>query len=360
MPHYFGKKKLLPKKRELSELDTNFSFDEDMFDEDFWLSAEPKRVRMNTLEREGICFKSIWDINVMVNEDSTPPSEAQVIAEHNNKEDTFLFPKEASEDIDESWGYDSYHAPAALVEGRHDGVDLDQAVASNTDILKDAMGQCEIVSFHHEKEPGMITLEVDSSDAAAMLGPTSSTASFIHHPYTPASHLHPSQMYSPTLDEMHPSFPSSPAYTQMHQPLPVSNEMHQPSPVTNEMHQPLYDASRVWQPYAVVAKKSKPPVQKRVGRPERLTPLRITEVPMKGSALLSPPELRKLKYRRMRDLNNEASKKCRQKRKEKQSVVEVECQREEEKNTALMQKLEEMESEVANWRWKCKDIRHGI
>merc|ERR1719350_1919397 len=94
------------------------------------------------------------------------------------------------------------------------------------------------------------------------------------------------------------------------------------------MHQTLSDASHVWQPSAVVAKKSKPPVQKRVGRPERLTPLRITEVPMKGSVLLSPSELRKLKYRRMRDLNNEASKKCRQKRKEKQSVVELECQKE--------------------------------
>ena len=86
MPHYFGKKKLLPKKREKSELDINFSLDEDMFDEDedFWMSAEPKHVRMNTLEKEGICFQSIWDINVMVNEDSTPPSEAQVIAMTNS------------------------------------------------------------------------------------------------------------------------------------------------------------------------------------------------------------------------------------------------------------------------------------
>ena len=62
---------------------------------------------------------------------------------------------------------------------------------------------------------------------------------------------------------------------------------------------------------------------------------------------LAPEELKKLKYRRMRDLNNEASKKCRMNRKQKLNVKEQECQEEEEKYKMLTEKLQPMELEAA-------------
>ena len=108
-----------------------------------------------------------------------------------------------------------------------------------------------------------------------------------------------------------------------------------------------------------MVKKSKPPLQKKVGRPERETPLKITEVPMKGSVLLTPQQVRCLKYRRMRDLNNEASKKCRQRRRMKQGKKEQVCQEEEERNMLLRIRLEEIETEVEEWRIRCKYILYG-
>ena len=108
--------------------------------------------------------------------------------------------------------------------------------------------------------------------------------------------------------------------------------------------------------FTVAARKLKKPTNKKVGRPERQTPLEITEVPRAGSVSVTPSEMRKLKYRRMRDLNNEASKKCRRNRKQKLNVKEQECQEEEEKYKMLKEKLQQMEFETASWRMKCKDI----
>ena len=84
--------------------------------------------------------------------------------------------------------------------------------------------------------------------------------------------------------------------------------------------------------------------------------MEITEVPRAGSVSVTPEEMRKLKYRRMRDLNNEASKKCRRNRKQKMSTKEQECQEEEEKHKMLKEKLQQMELEASGWRVKCKDI----
>merc|ERR1712228_1111241 len=53
-----------------------------------------------------------------------------------------------------------------------------------------------------------------------------------------------------------------------------------------------------------------------------------------------------LKYRRMRDLNNEASKKCRKKRKEILLAKEDECREEEEKNKRLREKLQILQDKV--------------
>ena len=71
---------------------------------------------------------------------------------------------------------------------------------------------------------------------------------------------------------------------------------------------------------------------------------------------LAPEELKKLKYRRMRDLNNEASKKCRKRSNQKLSGKEQEYQEEEEKNRMLKDQLQEIESKVVKWRLKSKGI----
>ena len=84
--------------------------------------------------------------------------------------------------------------------------------------------------------------------------------------------------------------------------------------------------------------------------------MKIKKVPRVGSESLAPEELKKLKYRRMRDLNNEASRKCRNNRNQKMSAKEQEYQEEEEKNRMLKDQLQEIESKVAKWRLKSKGI----
>ena len=105
-----------------------------------------------------------------------------------------------------------------------------------------------------------------------------------------------------------------------------------------------------------VATEAETSTMRKVGRPERQTPLKITKVPRAGSVSLAPAELKELKYRRMRDLNNEASKKCRRNRKQKMNAKEQECQEGEEKYKMLTEKLQQKELESASWRMKCKDI----
>ena len=61
----------------------------------------------------------------------------------------------------------------------------------------------------------------------------------------------------------------------------------------------------------------KPKTGKPVGRPERKTRLEITKITKDQLKVLPKEKLNDLKYRRMRDLNNESSKKCRQNRKQK-------------------------------------------
>jgi len=56
------------------------------------------------------------------------------------------------------------------------------------------------------------------------------------------------------------------------------------------------------------------------------------------------------KYRRMRDQNNEASRRCRLNRKRKKKEMEEECQLLEERNEFLKQQLAEMDAEVKNWK----------
>jgi len=339
-----GQKKLLPKKPIGKEFDTNFDYDDNMldisFDENLWMSGEPQLERENpTTNGEENCFQHIWDINVMVSQDSAPPSEAQLIAE--SPDNTFDFPKDASEEFDDNWGQGSYHAPAALVEGRQDTLELEERVSSS-DIVKYALGQCDIAGFD-QMEDDIITLEVDNDTAATMFD------------QVPAATTH-------TFLQQSPQTTSAPAYSLLQPLQPVDGQIFSTSTPPPSQTDHIPQSSSPASPSHIsttIARKSKPVMQKRVGRPERKTPRMITEVPMKGSALLSQSELRNLKYRRMRDLNNEASKKCRQKRKEKLSVMEQACQEEDLKNKMLRQKLEEMESQVADWKLKCKGFLCG-
>merc|ERR1719195_2222430 len=82
--------------------------------------------------------------------------------------------------------------------------------------------------------------------------------------------------------------------------------------------------------------------RKKVGRPARGKPIEVTQIPTALREKLSEVELTSLKYRRMRDLNNEASRKCRENRKRKAATADVEMEREMEKNRQLKATLEKM------------------
>eukprot|EP00088_Acartia_fossae_P043815 TRINITY_DN4627_c0_g1_i2.p1 TRINITY_DN4627_c0_g1~~TRINITY_DN4627_c0_g1_i2.p1 ORF type:complete len:580 (+),score=183.11 TRINITY_DN4627_c0_g1_i2:618-2357(+) len=66
------------------------------------------------------------------------------------------------------------------------------------------------------------------------------------------------------------------------------------------------------------------------------------------TGLLSDDDITKMKYRRMRDLNNEASKRCRENRKLKFAALCEEGDREFKRNQELKTKLSEMEREAAS------------
>jgi len=89
-------------------------------------------------------------------------------------------------------------------------------------------------------------------------------------------------------------------------------------------------------------------MKKKPGRPEREGPYNIPPIPTRNARVgMSEEELQGLKYRRMRELNNQASKACRAKRKNKQQAMEEELVVEQEKNLRLRQQLENMEEKYA-------------
>jgi len=59
---------------------------------------------------------------------------------------------------------------------------------------------------------------------------------------------------------------------------------------------------------------------------------------------LTDSEMTELRYRRMRDLNNEASKRCREKRKQKFNEMEKELQMQIQRNSLLQTKLKRIEA----------------
>jgi len=90
--------------------------------------------------------------------------------------------------------------------------------------------------------------------------------------------------------------------------------------------------------------KKEPVIRKKtVGRPARQEPITITEVPEIG---LTKEQRQALKYRRMRDLNNEASRKCRKARKAKANKAEALLDEEQNKNENLRAKKQKMEADI--------------
>jgi len=90
--------------------------------------------------------------------------------------------------------------------------------------------------------------------------------------------------------------------------------------------------------------------RKKVGRPTELTPIKVTEIPSEGK--LSVQELRALKYRRTRDLNNKASRRFREKKKKEDQDTQAELTELRARHSVLQQKCADMEAEVAMWRTK--------
>jgi hypothetical protein len=85
-----------------------------------------------------------------------------------------------------------------------------------------------------------------------------------------------------------------------------------------------------------------------VGRPARQEPYTVAAKP--DTSNLTKEEAQALKYRRMRDLNNIASKNCRQNKKLKQAEKDAEVTRLQQENSALKQKMYKMEQMVARYK----------
>ena len=91
------------------------------------------------------------------------------------------------------------------------------------------------------------------------------------------------------------------------------------------------------------------------GRPALNTPHTITSLP-DNPASLSSSELEQTKWRRMRDLNNESSRRCRARRKAKQQELEeVELPQLQEKNAELREILKDTEKEFQELRQQAAD-----
>ena len=121
---------------------------------------------------------------------------------------------------------------------------------------------------------------------------------------------------------------------------------------TSRARQPVYARKSTLHSVKKTSMKKKP------GRPEREGPYKITQLPSRNAMSgMTEEEIQGLKYRRMRELNNQASKACRAKRKNKQQSMEEELVLEQEKNLRLRQKLETMQKEYAQYKKLAGDAK---
>jgi len=80
----------------------------------------------------------------------------------------------------------------------------------------------------------------------------------------------------------------------------------------------------------------------------RTEPITVTAIPEAGK--LSEAELKALKYRRLRDLNNKASRRSRLKKKEKEEEFLQEVAELQSRNYQLQMTVQRLEQEVSLWR----------
>jgi len=121
---------------------------------------------------------------------------------------------------------------------------------------------------------------------------------------------------------------------------------------TSRARQPVYARKSTIHSVKRTSMKKKP------GRPEREGPYQIPTIPSRNAMSgMSSEEIQGLKYRRMRELNNQASKACRAKRKNKQQSLEEVLLEEQEKNLRLRQKLGTMEKDYAQYKKLAADAK---
>jgi len=118
------------------------------------------------------------------------------------------------------------------------------------------------------------------------------------------------------------------------------------TPTSSRARQPAYARKST-----IHSVKKTSTMKKKPGRPAREGPYQIPTIPSRNALNgMSEEEIQGLKYRRMRELNNQASKACRAKRKNKQQMLEEELVVEQERNLRLRQKLETMEKEYSQYK----------
>jgi len=258
--------------------------------------------------------EDVWNIDVDVNNDTIVPQEANVIAV-----------KMENEELNDCWGFNSFHAPPSMVEGILDlesvnyGSNpvaqksyehLPDEVESiyNMDLIQFAIGESGLDGLLDSKDEKDMSIVKTEGNLFSFLEdePVATTSSFIY----------------------------------------AANK----SITTNQDTTP-FTLTKI-ERNSKITKKSA--LKRRPGRPERKNPILITEVPKQGSVLLTDDQMKSLKYRRARDLNNEASKRCRQNRKEKQQEKERECEELAERNRELKQMLLAKEEEMEAWKAKCR------
>ena len=95
--------------------------------------------------------------------------------------------------------------------------------------------------------------------------------------------------------------------------------------------------------------------KRKAGRPINQDPITVTVIPK--ACKLSDAELKALKYRRTRELNNQASRRFRLKKKAKEEMELQELAELEAHNNQLQLTVGSMEKEVALWRVRVADIK---
>merc|ERR1711887_373577 len=257
--------------------------------------------------------EDVWNINVDVSNEGIVPPEASLIAENN---------------LDDCWGFNTFHDQSSSmvdtlenidygIYGNFSDADKATEVESiyNMDLAQFAIGESGLDGLLVPKEEKDTNIVETGNTFIPMLNdqPVATTSSFLH-----------------TTDNFIIAAP-----TTFPEILPniVEGDLRKIA------------GGKV--------------LKKRPGRPERKTPIQITEIPKKGSVGLTEDKLKAAKYRRARDLNNEASKRCRQNRKEKQLTKERECQELAKRNEELKEKVQQMETALEALKVDCRAIGYS-